>query len=106
MGFGDLMELRDPVCSASHLLTALWAANPTEFRFFQKPDQSAIFLLIAGTNAPGLAVLLGGSPGMRGLTAMWGLAAAGVGSLWVFARPPHEAVVGICLGMGWLGFLP
>lgn len=146
------MELRDPVCSASHLLTALWAAyatlvlvrltrgdrvravsaavfggsmvllytasgvfhgvpftraaDPAEFRFFQRLDQSAVFLLIAGTNTPCLAVLLGGAPGRRGLAVMWGLAAAGVGCLWVSARPPHGAVVGVCLGMGWLGFAP
>src|SRR5262245_22561410 len=100
------MELRDPVSSASHLLTAVWAVfatlillrltpkdrrrqlsvaifgtsmvllylasgtfhglfytDPAEFRFFQRLDQSAIFLLIAGTNTPCLVVLLGGRVG-------------------------------------------
>src|SRR5947199_789715 len=97
------MVLRDPVSSASHLLTAAWAVyatlllvrltrpgdgrrlavavyglsmvllylasgtfhglfydSPEERRFFQKLDQSAIFLLIAGTTTPVLVTLLDG----------------------------------------------
>src|SRR5258708_33627407 len=118
------MELRDPISSASHLLTALWAAyatlilirlapptagrkvavavfglsmvllylasgtfhgvpftrteNPDEFRFFQKLDQSAIYVLIAGTNTPCLAILLGGRRARWFLGLMWLLAAVGI----------------------------
>jgi hemolysin III len=146
------MELRDPVSSASHLLTAAWAAyatlilvrltagrpdrrlavlifgfsmvllylasgtfhgvpytrtaNPDEFRFFQKIDQSAIFLLIAGTNTPCLLVLLGGRKGRAFLAVLWLLAAVGIASLWLLPKAPHSAVVAIYLAMGWLGLFP
>ncbi|HEX4611982.1 MAG TPA: hemolysin III family protein [Urbifossiella sp.] len=146
------MELRDPVSSASHLLTAVWAAyatlilirltpprsakrwsvvvfglsmvllyaasgtfhgvpytrvdDPDAFRFFQKLDQSAILLLIAGTNTPILVVLLGGRKGIWFLRLMWGLAAVGVACLWVLPKAPHWALVAIYLAMGWLGVVP
>jgi hemolysin III len=146
------VELRDPVCSASHLMTAAWAAyatlvllrltpreparrqavavfgastvllylasgafhgvpytrdtHPAEFRFFQTLDQSAILLLIAGTNTPPLVILLGGGWARWLLRVMWGLAAAGVAGLWLLPAAPHPALVAICLGMGWLGMLP
>lgn len=144
------MSLRDPISSASHLLTALWAAyatlillrlagpgrrwpiavfgfsmvllysasgtfhgvpytrteNPYEFRFFQKIDQSAIFVLIAGTNTPCLALLLGGRRAKWFLAVMWSLALAGVASLWLLPQVPHELTVGLYLGVGWFGLLP
>ena len=146
------MVLRDPVSSASHLLTALWALyatllllrltparpgrrlavgvfglsmvllylasgtfhgvpytrteDPVLFRFFQKLDQSAIFLLIAGTNTPCLVVLLGGAWGKWFLGLMWGLAAIGIGCLWLVPEAPHWLVVTNYLAMGWLGGLP
>src|SRR5437763_8073412 len=117
------MELRDPICASSHLITAVWAAyatfillritpplagrklavavfglsmvtlylasgtfhavpftraeNPDEFRFFQKLDQSAIYILIAGTNTPCLAILLGGRHARWFLGLLWLLAATG-----------------------------
>ena len=142
--------LRDPISSASHLLTALWAAyatlvllrlaapgrrlpvaifglsmvvlylasgtfhgvpfnkydNPDEFRFFQKVDQSAIYLLIAGTNTPCLAVLLGGRRAMWFLALMWGLAFTGIACLWLLPKMPHELSVCLYLGVGWFGGLP
>src|SRR6185312_2351680 len=146
------MHLRDPICSASHLLTALWAAyaglvllrltppplgrriavavfglsmvllylasgifhgvpftradNPEEFRFFQKLDQSAIYVLIAGTNTPCLAILLSGRRARWFLALMWAIAAAGIACQWLLPKPPHAVIVGLCLGMGWLGIVP
>lgn len=143
------MMLRDPVSSASHLLTAVWAVFATlvlirltparsarrfavlvfglsmvllylasgvfhglwysttsEFRFFQRLDQSAIFLLIAGTNTPALVVVAGGRTGRWFLGLMWGLAALGIACLWLLPRAPHWLVVTNYLGMGWLGLLP
>ena len=144
------MGLRDPISSASHLLTAIWAAyatlillrlaapgrrlpvaifglsmvflyaasgtfhglpytkleNPDEFRFFQKIDQSCIYILIAGTNTPCLAILLGGRRAKWFLGVMWALALAGVACLWLLPKVPHELTVSLYLGVGWFGVLP
>lgn len=146
------MELRDPVSSATHLLTAVWAVyatlilwkltcggrshraavtayglsmvllylasgtfhgvpytridHPDEFRFFQKLDHTAIYLLIAGTNTPALVILVGGKLGRRFLAVMWGIAAVGIGCLWLLPKPAHALNVALYLGMGWLGIVP
>ncbi|HEY2787071.1 MAG TPA: hemolysin III family protein, partial [Fimbriiglobus sp.] len=80
--------------------------DPVEFRFFQRLDQSAIFVLIAGTNTPPLVILVGGRLGKRLLAGIWGLALIGIGCLWTLPKPPYAVVVGVSLGMGWLGLLP
>src|SRR5438132_8079895 len=136
---GSFMELRDPVCSASHLLTALWAAyatlilirltwghparrlavavfglsmialylasgtfhgvpftrtaNPDEFRFFQKLDHSAIFVLIAGTNTPTMLVVLSGAARRWFLRVLWGFAVGGIACIWLLPKAPHVALV-------------
>ena len=145
----NVMDLRDPVSSASHLLTAAWAvyatlillrlsgpgvgrrvalgvyglsmvllyaasgtfhgrhhANPDEFRFFQKIDQSAIFVLIAGTCTPIMLTLLRPGLSRRYLLLLWGIAFAGIGCLWLLPKAPHTLVVLVYVGMGWLGILP
>jgi hemolysin III len=144
------LELRDPISSASHLLTAVWATyatlillrlappgrrivagifglsmillylasgtfhgvpfnrvdNPTEYRFFQRIDQTAIYLLIAGTNTPCLAILLGGRRAAWFLGLMWSLAAIGIAFLWLAPKVPHSVMISIYLSMGWLGIVP
>ena len=37
---------------------------------------------------------------------MWGLAGAGVVSLWALPRPPFALTFALYVGMGWLGVLP
>jgi hemolysin III len=144
-----VLELRDPVSSASHLLTAVWAVfatlvmwrmtanrpsrlwpviiygasmillyvasgtfhglhydTPEEKRFFQKLDQSAIFLLIAGTYTPIVAILLHGGWRTWLLRMIWLLALSGVACLWLLPKPPHAVVVSIYLAVGWIGFIP
>jgi hemolysin III len=141
-------ELRDPVSSASHLVTAVWAvyatlimcrltarqpgrqlavaiygasmvllylasgtfhglhyATPEEHRFFQRLDQSAIFLLIAGTCTPVLAVLLDGAWRVRFLQTVWVLALTGIACLWALPKAPHAVTVGVYMALGWVGFL-
>jgi hemolysin III len=143
------MELRDPVSSASHLLTAIWAVYATlilirltppqyarklavavfgtsmvllylasgtfhglyyetdeQRRFFQKLDQSAIFMLIAGTNTPILVILLGGRTARLYLSILWGLAAVGIFCLWLLPKAPHWVTVMNYMMIGWLGFMP
>ena len=143
------MVLRDPVSSASHLLTAVWAvyatlllirltrpgdgrraavgvyglsmvllylasgtfhglfyATPDEKRFFQKLDQSAIFLLIAGTSTPILATLLDGRMRRAFLRLTWGLALAGIGCLWLLPMAPHAVSVVLYVVIGWVGVGP
>src|SRR5262245_6573703 len=133
----DVLDLRDPVSSASHILTALWAVFATlilwrltppgqgrrlavaiygvsmvllfsasglfhglhfdsyaELRFFQKLDQSAIYLLIAGTNTPVIAFLLAGPWRSWFLRMVWTLAVTGVACQWLLPSPPHSVVVG------------
>jgi hemolysin III len=142
-------DLRDPVSSASHLLTALWAVfatlvmlrltarrperllpvvvygvsmvllflasgtfhglhydTPEQKRFFQKLDMSAVYLLIAGTYTPVLAIVLTGAWRAWFLRMVWLMALAGVGCLWLLPKPPHAAMVSFYLGIGWLGILP
>src|SRR5438128_154538 len=100
----SVLDLRDPVSSASHLFTAIWAVfatlvmlrltanrpgrllpivifgasmvllytasgtfhglhydTPEQKRLFQKIDQTAVYLLIAGSYTPVLSILLAGA---------------------------------------------
>lgn len=145
-----MTDLRDPVSSASHLLTAAWAVFATlvmlrlaanrpgrvvpvlvygasmvllflasgtfhglhyngdeeRKRFFQKIDQSAVYLLIAGTYTPVLCILLNGAWRKWFLRMVWLLALAGVSCLWLLPKAPHAAIVGFYLALGWIGILP
>ncbi|HEV3438197.1 MAG TPA: hemolysin III family protein [Gemmata sp.] len=139
-----MFELRDPVSSASHLATAIWAVFATLLmlrltapgagrrgavlvyglsmvvlflasgtfhglsysRLFQKIDQSAVYILIAGTNTPLLTILLRGLWRRWFLVLVWAFALTGVASLWLLPRPPHPLVVGLYLGLGYLGTIP
>lgn len=144
-----MLELRDPVSSASHLLTALWAVfatlvmcrltarkpsrlvpiivygvsmvllftasgtfhglhydTPEERRFFQKLDQSAVYLLIAGSVTPAISILLTGAWRRWFLRVMWSLALAGIACMWLLPKAPHAAMVGFYLGLGWVCVIP
>lgn len=74
-----------------------------DLRFYQKLDQSAIYLLIAGTSTPIIAILLTGRFRRWLLWGTWSMAAAGIASMWLLPKAPHSVMVGIYLGMGWLG---
>lgn len=145
-----MTDLRDPISSASHLFTAVWAVFATlvmcrltanrpgrfvpvliygasmvllflasgtfhglpyppgtpEGRFFQKIDQSAIYLLIAGTYTPVLCILLHGAWRTWFLRIVWLLALTGVACMWLLPKAPHEVIVGLYVGLGWVGILP
>ncbi|QEG29150.1 hemolysin-III related [Gemmata obscuriglobus] len=76
------------------------------WRLFQKIDQTAVYLLIAGTYTPVLSVLLAGAWRKWFLRMVWTLAAAGISCLWLLPKAPHWAVVAIYLSLGWIGILP
>lgn len=90
--------------SASGLFHALRLPRG-ELRFYQQLDQSAIYILIAGTCTPIMLVLLEGRWRAGLLGTIWAMAAAGIACLWLLPKAPHGATVGLYLGMGWVGFL-
>ncbi|MDY3557668.1 hemolysin III family protein [Gemmata sp. JC673] len=72
----------------------------------QKIDQTAVYLLIAGTYTPVLSILLTGAWRKWFLRMVWALAAAGISCLWLLPKVPHWGVVVIYLSLGWIGILP
>ncbi len=91
---------------ASGVFHALFFRSKEEELFYQKLDQTAIYLLIAGTNTPIAAFVLRGRFRAWMLSTLWGFAALGVGCLWLLPKAPYAAIVGICMGMGWAGLMP
>jgi hemolysin III len=91
---------------ASGTFHGLYYESDEQKRFFQKLDQSAVYLLIAGTNTPVLAVLLRGAWRTWFLRMVWLFALTGVACQWLLPKPPHVLVVGLYLGLGWLGAVP
>jgi hemolysin III len=91
---------------ASGVFHGLHFDSLEERRFFQRLDQSAIFLLIAGTNTPLLVVLLSDPWRKWCLRVVWGLALIGVACIWFVPKPPHSLIVGLYLGLGWFGLVP
>jgi hemolysin III len=91
---------------ASGLFHGLYYETYEEKRFFQKLDQSAVFILIAGTSTPVLAFLLTGALRRWFLRTVWAFALTGVACQWLLPKPPHALMVGLYLGLGWLGLVP
>ncbi|WP_246523779.1 PAQR family membrane homeostasis protein TrhA [Gemmata palustris] len=91
---------------ASGTFHGLHYDTPDQRRLFQKIDQSAVYLLIAGTYTPILSVLLVGAWRAWFLRMVWVLAVAGVSCMWLLPKAPHWAIVGIYLALGWIGLLP
>ena len=92
--------------TASGLFHGLYYESAAQHRLFQKLDQSAIYLLIAGTNTPIMAILLPRRWRRWFLSGIWLLACLGIASLWILPKPPHILVVGVYLAMGWIGVVP
>lgn len=89
--------------AASGLFHALQLPRE-DLRFYQKLDQSAIYVLIAGTCTPIMLILLEGRWRRWLLGGVWLFAAAGIACLWLLPKAPHSVMVSLYLGMGWLGF--
>ena len=90
--------------AASGLFHAL-NLPPEQLRVYQKLDQSCIYLLIAGSYTPIIAILLNGRFRTGLLLFIWIFALVGIACQWLFPKPPYTTTVGLYLGMGWIGFL-
>jgi hemolysin III len=91
---------------ASGTFHGLHYSSPEQMRFYQKIDQSAVYLLIAGTNTPAITILLQGRMRKGFLWAVWSIALMGIASLWVLPKPPHPLVVSLYMGLGYIGTIP
>lgn len=92
--------------SASGLYHGVHFASPQERQFYERLDYSSIFLLIAGTNTPPMAVLLRGRWRAWCLGLMWAAALLGFVAIWLLPKPPMSLAVGLFLTLGWLGLAP
>jgi hemolysin III len=81
---------------------------PRTRRWMRRLDHSMIFVLIAGTYTPFMAVVLGGDLGVTLLVVVWGGAVAGVVLTLLWPEAPRWLVVGVCIALGWIavGALP
>lgn len=68
-------------------------------------DHSAIFVLIAGTYTPFMAINLAGPLGWSMLAAIWAAAVAGIALRLVLKGRRHGVVVACYLAMGWSALL-
>ena len=88
-------------CSAAYNIL-LWSRRRD---FLRRLDQSAIFLMIAGTYTPFTTLCLKGAWAI-GLTALvWSGAAMGIALKMVAARALDQLSVGIYLALGWAGLV-
>jgi hemolysin III len=79
--------------------------SPRRREFLRRLDQSAIFLMIAGTYTPFTTLCLKGAWAI-GLTALvWSGAALGIALKMVAARALDQLSVGIYLALGWVGLI-
>jgi len=74
-----------------------------QLAWFLAFDHSAIYLLIAGSYTPVVAVLLTGRARVLLLTKVWALAAIGIASRLLLPQPPYPLTVGLYIAMGWVG---
>jgi hemolysin III len=74
-------------------------------RFLARLDQAAIFLLIAGTYTPVLALLGGTSLGDTTMTIVWGGALIGIALKLLVPEHFGRLALALYLGIGWSGVL-
>ncbi len=86
--------------TASLIYHAVWGRVK---RVFEIIDQSAIYLLIAGTYTPFMLVSIRSPLGWALFGVIWGLAAAGIAVLWCFPAEKLQIFSSVSyLVMGWL----
>ncbi len=74
-------------------------------RRMQAFDQSAIFVLVAGTYTPFAVVVFPTGLMVLTLALVWGIALAGIVQLHFLPRPTTGLAIGLITTLGWLGVL-
>ena len=82
----------------------MWPVSPIKM-WLARLDQAAIFLFIAGTYTPFLAVLGGTTTGILMTTFVWGASLIGVGLKLIVPERFGRLAIGLYLAIGWSGIL-
>jgi hemolysin III len=77
--------------------------SPARRAFLRRIDHANIFVLIAGTYTPVVAVLMHGALRIAVLVAIWTIAIAGIAASTPVIRSRRRLLSGIYVGMGWIG---
>lgn len=82
----------------------MWPRSPVK-RFLARLDQAAIFLFIAGSYTPFLAVLGGTSSGIVMMALVWGASLVGVALKLIVPERFGRVAIALYLAIGWSGVL-
>jgi hemolysin III len=82
----------------------MWPASPAK-HFLARLDQAAIFLFIAGSYTPFLAVLGGTSSGIIMMSFVWGASLVGVALKLIVPQRFGRVAILLYLAIGWSGVL-
>lgn len=82
----------------------LWPVSPVK-KLLARFDQAAIFLFIAGTYTPFLAVLGGTTSGILMTTFVWGASLVGVALKLIVPERFGRLAIALYLAIGWSGIL-
>lgn len=82
----------------------LWPASPVK-QYLARLDQAAIFLFIAGSYTPFLAVIGGTSAGVVMMSFVWGASLVGVALKLVVPERFGRVAIILYLAIGWSGIL-
>lgn len=82
----------------------LWPVSPVKM-YLARLDQAAIFLFIAGSYTPFLAVLGGTSAGIVMKSLVWGASLFGVALKLIVPQRFGRVAIALYLGIGWSGVL-
>ncbi len=82
----------------------MWPASPVK-HYLARLDQAAIFLFIAGSYTPFLAVLGGTSTGIVMMSLVWGASLVGVALKLIVPERFGRVAILLYLGIGWSGVL-
>lgn len=82
----------------------LWPVSPVK-RLLARLDQAAIFLFIAGTYTPFLAILGATATAMLMTTVVWGAALIGVALKLIVPQRFGRSAILLYLGIGWSGVI-